>query len=331
MFKQKYKFWAGAILVAIILGLINNFFFRDPSTLNRETITVNAPARMQKAFTETLSTLKMGDEYVLDFTNDPNANFVVTEGISNKKGELIAYSPFVAIFPLSKEIYQNYIEKEVFVTSTVDSKEYDFDFKKVIDEVLSASGSDLTIYYPSQNSDYWDEFYAFLLFTVNDGYFPRQGKEMQDAQKMIEDFLNTKNAVPITKTALEKNKGIASNSIYFVTYADLAELYSKSIITSFRIMYPKTVVYHYYYATFDQKGNILYDALSKKHSGILYDYQFTGYSMLSNYAYNTNFTGDTSTFYNSDYATGKRSRYNGVEIPDVNFENLYKEVATDEN
>lgn len=316
MVKEKYGYWIAGIVVAFVLNLIGGFFAPQPVNPNRQTITVNAPPRMQAAFNSTLEVLKLDNDYVLEFTEDNNANFVVTEG-KNATGELFAYSPFIAIFNWDSDLKEQCVEKGYFVESKTDSGEYDLDFKKIINESISSQGSSFKIYYPSKESVYWDEFYDFLLFTVNDGYYPKNSSDMKTASETIEKFLDAKNTESIASSGLKRLNSISENSIYFMTYVELADLYSNNGFSRFRIMYPQTVVYHNYHASFDETGKILFDMLSQENSGFFESYNHTGYSMLNSKCYNTPYTSGVSRFYNTDYATGKRSTYNGVEIPEV--------------
>lgn len=316
MVKEKYQYWILGIVIAFALNFVGGLFTAPPENPNRKTITVNAPVQMQSAFTRTLEKLKMDNDYTIEFTtNKTLADFVVSEG-KGAEGELIAYSPFIAVFNWDSDLKKQYVEQGIFVESKIDSGEYDFDFKKVIEEIISTTDSDFKIYYPAQNTSYWEEFYAFLLFTVNDGYYPKNDTDLQKAEEIIEKFLNSRNAESINNSNLKRLSGINEDTIYFMTYVDLAELYKNTSMNNFRIMYPKTVVYHNYYATFNENGKILFDAMYEQYSSFLETYNHVGYGLINSRYYNTPYTSSTYSFYNSDYSTGVRSKYNGVEIPE---------------
>lgn len=310
--KQKYKFWALGIVVGVLMILIQSIFAK-PDATNRTVITVNAPEAMHIALESTLKNTKLDRKYLLEFTNSSDANFVVTEG-ANATGELIAYSPIIAVFNSDKDLYQQYCDQEVFVQSNLNDDYTDFDFKKIIDNIASGQ-SDLKVYYPAKNSTCWDEFYSFLLFTVNDGYYPKTTTDTAEASKKIEQFLSSKNTEAINNATLERSNGIPKNSIYFMTYVDLVNLYKNSGLESCRIMYPKTVVYHNYRVNFDETGNILFDALKAPEKGFFATNQPAGYAQLYYSYYNTTYTTGTSSY--SDNIVGKRNAYNGVEIPEI--------------
>ncbi len=322
LIKQKYRFWVIGIIIAMIFTVISNIS-KAPEPAERTVITINAPENMQSGFQKTLEKLKVEKQYELQYTDNPNANFTVSEG-SNANGELIAYSPFVAVFNSDEKLYDNLVKEEIFVPSKVDSDWDDFDFKKIMDQSLSTDGSSFKIYYPSQDSDYWDEFYNFLLFTANDGYYPKAGTNMEETVKTVEEFLSCKNVEPVSSNSLKRINSIPQNSIYFITYADLAYIYRTSGISGFIVMYPKTVVYHSYYMAYDETGKILYDFLSQSHESFFGGcYDTVGYDMLYYYSYlNTRYTSGTVRFTSTNYNDiKKRDQYNAVEIPEVTINN----------
>lgn len=316
-YSGKYKFWIVGIIIASIFMFINNHFAMKTNP-NREKITVNAPNNMHAAFENTISTLKEDKNYVLEFTDSESANFTVTEGAEGS-GKLIAFSPFVAVFNSDEDLYSDYVNNKIFVESDLDSDYTDFDFKKVIDQCLSKSGSDLKIYCPSKNSVYWEEFYNFLLFTVNNGYYPKD-ENMSECVKQVESFLSTKNIGFSDYNYLSKITAISKKSIYFMTYVDFANLYNNNLSRNARIMYPKSVVCHEYYAKFDETGKILFNFLSDTKNSFAGTPTYNiGYTQLYWSYFNTNYTNGNYT-YNSDLTT--RNEYNIVDIPDGNMETI---------
>lgn len=330
LIKQKYRFWVIGIIIAMIFTVISNIS-KAPEPAERTVITINAPENMQSGFQKTLEKLKVEKQYELQYTDNPNANFTVSEG-SNANGELIAYSPFVAVFNSDEKLYDNLVKEEIFVPSKVDSDWDDFDFKKIMDQSLSTDGSSFKIYYPSQDSDYWDEFYNFLLFTANDGYYPKAGTNMEETVKTVEEFLSCKNVEPVSSNSLKRINSIPQNSIYFITYADLAYIYRTSGISGFIVMYPKTVVYHSYYMTYDETGKVLYDFLNEPFESFFNGcYDHVGYDMLYYYSYlNTRFNSGTVRFTSTNYNDiRKRDQYNAVEIPEVTVNNSISDKKED--
>ena len=323
--RQKVRLtrWMMAIGVAFILIMLSNKFSDNP---NKTIILVNAPKSIVQALENTLEYLDMHKDYKIIYTEDSeNANFVVKQGLG-KDGKLIAYSPIIAVFNSDEELQKRLIDENIFVSSEVKPDEYDFDFKKIIDQIVGNKSCEFKIYYPSKNSDTWEEFYHFLLFTVNDGYYPKSAEEIENANQTIKAFLNSKNAEPINNNTLERSNGFAENSIYFMAYTDLARLYEGSVNYYCRVMYPKTVVYHNYYASFDETGKILYDLFEYDKKGSLLrwdgDIDNIGYYFLRAKGYCTKYStyiGSTSS-----YIEGLRKEFNGVEIPGAEL-NGFKE------
>lgn len=318
--KERIKRWIIAIGVAFILIMLSNKSSDNP---NKTTILVNAPKSMIQALENTLEELDMHKDYKIEYTEDSEkANFVVEEGLG-KKGELIAYSPIIAVFNSDDELQKRLIDENIFVISEVDPDEYDFDFKKIIDQIVNDKTCEFKVYYPSKNSATWEEFYHFLLFTVNDGYYPKTAEEIECANQTIDAFLNSKNAEPINNNTLERSNGFAQNSIYFMAYTDLARVYDTNRANYYcRVMYPKTVVYHNYYASFDETGKILYDTLNQNNENFLFEITDVGYYYLRRKGYITKYNNYTITV--SSYIEGVRQEFNGVEIPGAEL-NSFKE------
>ena len=314
--RNRIVVWTLAIGIAVLFLLISKKTAVNP---NLTKILVNAPEPMVTAFQNTFDTLKLDKDYIIETTSDiAKANFVVREGM-NHEGKLIAYSPIVAVFNMDEEYYKSLIEREYFVTSETDSNanNYDFDFNKIVLEAISEKGCEFKVYYPSKDSDSWEEFYHFMLFNVNDGYYPGTVEEMAQAKQTVEKFLSSKYAEPFNNNTIERSNGIAKNSIYFMAYADLVRVYKQSGGFACRIMYPKTVVYHSYYATYDELGKLIYESLDAdsesfylKLSGIDSN---IGYRELRNEGYNTRYS--ISVYGIGTNVYGRRSSFNGVEIP----------------
>lgn len=317
--KKRLLTWLVAIGIAVIFILISNKTTVNP---NRTTIFVKAPEPMVNAFNNAFEELKLDKEYIIEATEDhTKANFIVREGM-NKEGKLIAYSPIVAVFNADKDYKNSLIEKEIFITSDIDANYEDFDFNKVVQEVISEKGSEFKVYYPSKKSDSWDEFYNFMLFTVNDGYYPATAEEVESSKQTVDKFLSSKNSEPFNNNTIHKNNGIPKNSIYFMAYADLARVYEQSGGFSCRVMYPKTVVYHSYYATYDELGKIIYDSLETDIDKFLSYIDNVGYIYLRYEGYNTKYSSSTSSI--SDTVYGARRTFNGVEIPSAEI-SIHKE------
>lgn len=318
--KTRIITWLMAIVVAAVFMLISSWTYVNP---NPTTILVKAPDRMIYAFEKVFDDLKLDKDYVIEATDDETkANFVVREGM-NQEGKLIAYSPFVAVFNSESDYEKSLIEKEIFVTSEVDSNYNDFDFSKVIQEALSEKGTQFKIYYPSKDSDSWEEFYNLMLFTVNDGYYPSTAEELEKAKQTTEQFLNSRYAEPYNNNAIERSNGIPKNSIYIMAYADLARVYKQSGGFSCRIMYPKTTVYHSYYATYDELGKLVYDSIYTKYDSFSISTKAIGCYYFRTQGYHAKY--DTGVYSVGSNVYGLRNYFNAIEIPGTNISDYIEE------
>lgn len=320
--KNRIETWFMALGVAFIFMLIASCTTENP---NKTTILVKAPETMVTAFRTTFEDLKLHKDYSIEVTEDiTKANFIVREGL-NKEGELIAYSPIVAVFNDTEDYIDSLTQEGYFVTSQIDSSYEDFDFNKVIQEALTGKCK-FKIYYPSKNSDSWEEFYHLMLFTVNDEYYPETAEELTQARQIANKFLNSKFAEPYNNNTFKRSNGISKNSIYFMPYSDLARLQVQTGGLNCMVMYPKTVVYHSYYATYDELGKVVYNTLDADIYGLMMDEYDIGYTRLRRNGYNTKYSIYTSKIGN---VNGIRDTFNAIEIPGSEI-SIYKEGNNDE-
>lgn len=307
--------WGIGICLAVLFILISNATYENP---NKTKILVKAPSQMISSFQCTFDKLRWDKDYIIESTdNVDEANFVVYEGV-NQPGEIIAVSPIVAVFNSDGEYIDSLTEKGYFVTSESDSSYLDFDFNKVIQEIVNGNDSDFRIYCPSEDSASWEEFCAFLFFTVNDGYYPKSDEEIAQSKEIIEKFLNSKYVIPYDNSTIYSCKGIAKNNIYFMTYADLDRVYTFSGGLACQIMYPKYVVHHSYYATHDEVGRLVYESLEKDIA--MYDNIGYYYLLFSGYTSKNN-PVDAEI---GNGVLGKRKIYNTVTIPGT--KTLYEDI-----
>lgn len=322
---DRMKLWALAIVIALLFSFLGKACSAEEAV--REQITVNAPQAMQSAFEAALEDLELDDKYEIKFTNSEDANFTVTNQKS-ESNELIAYSPVIAVFNEDDELYQSYIEKEIFVPSDTEPEAYDFDFKKVMLDIIENPDSIYKVYYPDETMCDWSVFYAFLLYTANDGCYPTDGTNMTETKEIVDAFLQNKKTESISISAIDKIGGYAKNSIYLIPLADLGYIYENKQFTC-RVMYPKTVVYCNYYASFDEIGKILYDVLEEDLAETLtrYGIENVGYYRLFTHGnYFVNKYGNEVSISYYDYGTNTtwslvlRTNFNAVDVPeDVYF------------
>lgn len=317
--KSRLKFWGIAIVVGLIILLLGQCGKKE--TTPKETIMVNAPQAMHTAFEGTLEDLKLDDTYEIKFTSK-ESNFAVTTQQSDSN-ELIAYSPLIAVFNEDEEMYESYIEKEIFVPSDTEPEEYDFDFKKIMEDIIENPNSIYKVYYPDSSICNASVFYTFLLYTANDGCYPSDGANMEETKQLVDAFLQSNNTEPIGTETLDKIRGFSKNSIYFMPLSDIGYIYETEEIRC-RVMYPRTVVYCNYYASFDEVGKILFDALGQESGDFLSKVEYTGYyklCSLGNYFVKQYEASVTISYYDNGKRFSSylklRENFNAVEMPET--------------
>ena len=319
--KSRLRMWGMVTAVSLILLLLGRCV-QGGEAIPTETIYLNVPQAMHQAFKVTLEDLKLDETYELKFTNK-EANFTVTTQ-KDDSNELIAFSPLVSVFNSDEEMYESYIQEGIFIPSDTEPEQYDFDFQKIMKDIIENEKSIYKVYYPDSSICNPSVFYTFLLYTANDECYPTDGENMAETTELVEAFLQSKNSEPIGLEALDKIKGFSKNSIYFLPLADLGYVYESEKILC-RVMYPKTVVYCNYYASFDEVGKVLFDALEEKSGGFWSgEKECTGYYNLryyGNYFVKPYEATVSIVFYsgNGRYQHNLRLRenFNAVELPET--------------
>lgn len=319
--KSRIKIWA--LLTVIALFFVQCGKSQTAKNVEPEQISANVPLAMQSSFERTLADTELDEKYEIKFTSK-EANFTITTQKSDIN-EFIAYSPVVAVFNEDEELYQTYIEDEIFVPSDTEPEAYDFDFKKIMKDIIGNSDSSYKVYYPNSSICDWNVFYTFLLYTANDGCYPSEGTNMEQTKELVDAFLQSKNTEQIGRESLNKMKGFAKNSVYFMPLADLGYIYENDKIRC-RVMYPKTVVYCNYYADFDEIGKILFDALETDQGGILgiitenigyYNLNVYGNYFVETYGAPVSISYDkTIGRFTYNYPLEIRENFNAVEVPE---------------
>lgn len=321
--KEQALPWGIGLIIGLVLALLGKLCTAEEVVLKQ--ITVNAPQAMHEAFEQTLVDVKLDDEYEIKFTNSKDANFTVTNR-KNDSNELIAYSPVIAVFNEDEALYQTYIEKEIFVPSDTEPEAYDFDFQKIMKDIIENPNSIYKVYYPDETMCNWSVFYTFLLYIANDGCYPSDGTNMAETKEVVNAFLQSKNTESISIEAIDKIGGFAKNSIYLIPLADLGyvcEKQSKGCIA----MYPKTVVYCNYYASFDEVGKILYDALEVdiKETFFITGRENIGYYNLREYGkyFVKQYKDEVGIYYynsSQNIYLNLRTAFNAIDVPEnTNF------------
>ena len=251
--------WIFCIIVTFISGTVidkvGNFFKEKPS------IMVYAPEDMKSAFTSAFNEAELGDEYKINITTKKdNADIIVDYSKEDDEEYLrFAYSPFVVSYSLDIA-YLDDMKKSGLIHKSEyysNSHDYEINFKMLVDEVIEEGkwanlGVDdlnsIKIFYPAQTTIYWNDFYDFLLVTVNDGSYPKTLDELKLAEEYAEKFFNSSCTEPVTDfyEQLVRTNGFPTSSFY--VFPEKASIeFSSYVGEHTRLFYPtNTVNFNYY-------------------------------------------------------------------------------------
>lgn len=317
MRKKRITSWIVWLIVAGILLVAENNDIMNILFKEKTPITLYAPNDMEKAFNAALKTSGLSDDYKIEITSDPNANICVSYGKGNDPNYTkFAFSPFVIAYNINKDYYKYFKEAETLIPSKFQKDYYEIDFLKVVNEVIGdGSWSNLgindlekiKIFYPSKETIYWNDFYDFMLVTVNNGTYPKTEQELQKSAEVIGKFINS----PYTEEVSDFYEQISrvggfSESAFFIlpekTVFDIYYYFNGNFYV--RILYPTVTVYFNYYAKGNNIGNNIISAFETS--------KF--YSKLCDESYrsvqNSNLSINTS---NRIY--GESNVYNVIKIP----------------
>lgn len=315
---RKYRLieWGVAIVVAIILWIgsetIEKIFTNTHTP--KEVITVYAPEDMQKAFSKNLSKAELSSKYKIEITeNLENADICVNyqkEGDENY--EKFAFSPFVIGYSTDKDCLKSLIKANTIIPSAFDEEYYEIDLLKVINEVIEdgkwknlgiENEKEIKLFYPAEDTIYWQDFYNFMLLTVNRGKYPNTDSEMKNAVEYVENFISSSctEAVRNFDEKIERTGGFKDNSIFILPEKAMQDL-SLSSENYGRLFYPLQTINFYYYITGNTDvGKEVVKNLTDKF-----------YELIREKGYRNS---TYSSYYNRGDLYDLRDVYNTVEVP----------------
>ncbi len=302
--------WILCVILAVIFAAVDNHVNKEMAQ-----ITVNAPADMENAFRRALEDAGLKSEYEIVMTDSNTANIVVSSGKADEQEYMkFAFSPFVIGYDPSANKYYKQLQKSNVITpSEFDKKLDEIDFQKVISEVIEEGKwsnlgvgdlNTIKVFYPSEDTEYWHDFYDFMLVTVNGGKYPEE-TEMKNAEEAVQRFLNSGYTESVTDFSqqVERTGGFTSNAFWILPEKEFFSI-NRNVV----LLYPKVTVYCNFYVKGDELGKKLINAFDTKHS---WDGNF--YSKLYFKGYRNQ---EKSNICSSDRVNGKRDVYNVAKIPE---------------
>ncbi len=310
--------WIMTIVIACILYFGEPFVLSSNSSKGDKTqITLYAPTYMQKAFKNALKNSEMQEKYEIVMVNDKNADICVEYGKENDEEYFkFAFSPFVVAYTPQEDYIKQLEKSEVVIPSQYEKDYREIDFWKIINEVrndglwenLGVSKLDkIKVFYPDRESIYWNDFFDFMLVTINNGIYPQTAKEFEIANEVVKEFEESIYTEGISdfKEQISRTGGFPENVLYVLPEQ---EAYINTNFSK-QIFFPTITVYFNYYIKRNELTNILISHFSdnKFFSGGSF------YYVLANKCYRNNGYSEIST--SIDGAYGERNVYNLAKIP----------------
>ncbi len=257
MRKKRLIFWALCICISLILGYINDEYYKEKANL-----VVYAPEDMKEAFSVALKEAGLNSNYRIAITTEKEkADICVDYGKENNSYTKFAFSPFVVSYSSDENHIKDLKKDGVLIESEyyTSEKYYDIDFKKVVDEVIEEGKwenlgvddkklSTIKIFYPAESTIYWDDFYDFMLVTVNNGTYPESIEKLENAEEYVGRFLKSSFTEPVTdfEEQVVRTNGFPESSFY-VFPEKLGFQVSSDTGNYTRFFYPTSTVNFNYY------------------------------------------------------------------------------------
>ena len=244
------------IVITIVVLQIVTFSISkvvDFISIPEKEVTVNAPEDMEDAFSAALKKTDLKNDYKVVITSDEKADISV--GYNKEKDGTytkFAYSPFVIGYDDEKSTYES-LKKAKILRKSKYGDFYEFNTLKLVNAVIDGKSLkdlgfpvEITIFVPSENSEYWTTFYDFMLITVNDGSYPEDSDTIEKSKQKIEEFLNSKSVKSVTdfNSQILRTDYFSEGALYIVPEQKVMSLsyeaYRKS--SEARIFYPVSTV-----------------------------------------------------------------------------------------
>lgn len=325
---KKWVLWILAVIIAGGLwkaGEYADYLDTLPEESEKQAITVYAPEDMEDAFKSALVLANLSETHRIVMTDEENANICVGYAKQGDKNyQKLAFTPFVVAYKSLSNTEQNRLKESAVLVECVYNDDYlEIDFLKIINEAigegkwanLNVKDEDkLKVFYPSEESIYWHDFYDFLLVTVNNGTYPKTEAELEKAEKLIKQFVESENTEGLTdfNEQVQRTGGFPSSVIYILPEKQALEItVAQSKYAD--LYYPINTVYFNYYIKGDEIGNQVINALEyyKKSGWVTYDPSHN----LAKKRYRNAKYSDLKVL--SEYASYERDIFNVAKIPDV--------------
>lgn len=320
--KKRIVVWIFAILIGIVMVKYSNYIESKTKPVEKQNITVCAPADMEKAFKRALSFSSLKDTHRIVMIEDKNADICVDYAKQNdEQYQKFAFSPFIVAYDTDSDYFNDLKKANVCVQARYDKNNYEIDFSRIIEEAIGqgewsnlgiANQGKIIIFYPDETSEYWNDFYDFLLVNANNGEYPENEQDMEKAEEIVKQFVESKYTEDISDFSeqVTRTGGFPSTVFYVLPEQKAAQIcYEQSIYS--RFLYPQYTVYMNFYVKGNDLGKQVISAFET--NDFLYG---SFYYKLKNEYYRTVNNSKLGTIYSNIY--DGRDEFNVVKIPSQN-------------
>lgn len=317
MRKGRILSWIGAIIAALALFMGEGFF--QKITAEKSPLYVYAPNDMEKAFKRALKCAGLKGEYKIVMTDDVSkSNIVVQTGKEfDSEYTQIAYTPFVVAYNQSGINIKKFIKSGLLEEAFFNNNYYEINFNKVVEEVVEEGKWEnfgvkdmgtIKVFYPAPETEYYFDYYDFMLVTVNGGIYPKTESDMEKAIEQICRFEQSDYTEAVTDFVekFDRVGGFMENCLYVIPEKVAADLAGRNSQYA-RLFYPTTTVYANYYMKADELGNKLVDVFDMPNTanGNFYDF-------IENKNYRSSWDNTLDEF--SRYLADERDVYNVLHL-----------------
>lgn len=245
-------------------------YFKEKEAAKKE-ISIYVPDDMVESFQrayEMSDSSFQGSHKIIQVKDKEKANIIVDTGKEyDAEYEKLAFSPFIIAYSTEESNMKRFKQTGLLIESSYNNENYEIDFGLVINEVLGSGNWEkfglndkgkIHVFYPDPSTEYWNDFYDFMLVTVNGGVYPADDESMKKADEQVQKFINSQYTEAIKDFEEKLDRvGLFAENVFWIIPEKLAMdlTYDNSIGAN--LFYPTITVYMNYYVKYDEVGRLL--------------------------------------------------------------------------
>ena len=260
--KMRITQWIYWILLAFLL-IGADYFYTNVILKERESFKVYAPSDMEDAFKVAFKLSKLDSDYDFVMTDNPDeANVSICYGTdADDTCSRVAFSPFVILY--SANVDKIFLESDIVEENASYKGSYEINLSKLINVVITDKEwkdygvegfGKVKVAYPDPKTEYWHDFYDLMLIAANDGTYPIEIAEYNNAVLKLEAFFASDNAEAILdfKEKVFMSGGFTKDILYIgpeKLFFDINKNYQGNLFA------PTETIYFNYYLKTDEVGS----------------------------------------------------------------------------